>query len=95
MVVGLGALLGRFSAAGARDERVGGDGPAAAVLRDDVRIRAREDLDGVAHLLCDLLERQPLLGEAKAGVGVAEEVRRRVGSADARRGPGEDACGTA
>jgi hypothetical protein len=60
-----------------------------------VRVRAREDLDGVAHLLGDLLEGQPLLGEAEAGVGVAKEVGRGLRSADARGGRGEDACGTA
>ena len=91
MVVGLGAFLGRLPASGAGDERVGGDRPAAAVLRDDVRVCAREDLDRVAHLLGDLLEREPLLGEAEAGVGVAEEVRRRVWSSDGDRGRRKDA----
>jgi hypothetical protein len=59
----------------------------AALLRDDVRVRAREDLDGVAHLLGDLPQREALLGEAEAGMGVAEEVGRGVGPADARYGP--------
>ena len=39
-----------------------------------MRVRAREDLDGVAHLLGDLQQREALLGEAQAGVRVTQEV---------------------
>jgi hypothetical protein len=90
----LGRVLGRFVLAPCLvDERLGVDGALAAVVGDDVRVGAREDLDGVAHLLGDLLEGDALLGEAQAGVGVAEEIGRGVGPADGGRGDGEDAGG--